>query len=88
MKQLHFVVCSVETRMAVIAESAREAQQVAREHFEEEIQNGLISIEVGNVERANSVYDIPTEWEYSLPYGVPENDNRRNWTCRKWIEDS
>lgn len=72
-------------QVPVVAESEDEARKVARCYVEDEIDNGM------GIEESVDYADVraPTLQHKEIdmiPWGVCDQDERRDWTIKQWLE--
>jgi len=82
-KKIYFVTVEIRQEIVVAADSKREAEQVAFDHYEEDFDLGNErDVEIGIVVEVNA----PGDFRGTLPWGVENSDPRRDWPIERWLE--
>jgi len=81
MSDLRVYEVEVTVKMYVVASSDADAEEIAEENVEEEIGNGIAEFFPRVVTTTDECGDADM-----LPWGVDDDDPRRDWTVRQWLE--
>lgn len=81
--QVFMVSVNISLQMAVVAYSKEEAEFRAEAHYEEEIDNGGPSMKAFN---AYPVTTVSPSFRKVIPWGPCDQDPRRDWTVKQWLE--
>lgn len=81
----YFVEVEIKVRVPVVADSRAEAEALGREYVSEEIEAGY-GIEECIEDACATEATEKTPNIGALPWGVPDDDPRRNWTMKQWLD--
>lgn len=85
MKKPYCVEVVIRIPVPVVASNPEEAERIACENVEEELNNFG-----GASEFVVDAFPLEPRWEDldAIPYGPENNDPERNWTIRQWQENA
>jgi hypothetical protein len=82
-KKVWIVCCTVEVEMAVVAETRDEAEEVAVENIDEELDNNLADRSF----HATPLRVVPEDMANVIPWGEEDASPRRDWTVEQWLAE-
>jgi len=80
-KKVYSVHVDLSFNMAVVAASKEEAEEIAEDRFEEELEN----VRADTAFFARELNECPKEFKGTLPYGTESDEERESWPVEKWM---
>jgi hypothetical protein len=87
-RKVWIVDVQIRAQLAVVAENEEDAKEIAKKHLAEELAHNLheASYTARMLDRPlNLMGGLRGPLGGTLPWGVDEDDPRRNWCIEKWL---
>ena len=83
-KAVFCVTVEITQEVLVVADDWEKAKEIAFEHYEEDFKNG--NERDAHAAYATEIVKVNKEFRGVIPWGLPDDDPRRDWTAEEWCE--
>lgn len=84
-KTVYVVTVEITQEVLVVADDWEKAKEIAMENYEEDFENG--NERDAHAAYATEIYAVNKEFKGTIPWGVSDDDPRRDWTVEQWLAE-